>query len=97
MSSSPQRQEGGPAAVNHRHPFLQSRRQPHQHGAAASESALDVTAEERRERHLHHQGDVESVLAPPPASVAPSPGGDPAQPSQGGDSHADDDEVRWMR
>ena len=98
-SSSPQRESAASGAppLNHRHPFLQSRRQPHVHGAA-SESALDVTAAEKREHHHHHHNDVENATAPtPPASVAvaPAPAGDPAHPSNDGESREDDDdEVR---
>ena len=103
-SSSPQRHESASApAVNHRHPFLQSRRQPHQHGGPPSEtgggnaSALDVTAAEKSEHHPHAAADVENAAgaSSPPASVvvAPAPG-DPARPSTDGESHTDDDEVR---
>ena len=103
-TASPPRHESASAPAlnhNHRHPFFQARRQPHQHGAtAASESALDVTAAEKREHH-HHPRDVENAVGgnvPPslpasPVAVVPGPG-DPAHPSNDGESSHDDDEVR---
>ena len=94
MNSPPTRNEA--PALNHRHPFVQSRRQPHVHGA--SSEALDVTAAEKRE-HAGHHHDVEhatSGVPSPPASVAVSPApGDPAHPSNDEESHEDVDEVRF--
>lgn len=96
-NSSPQRHESASApALNHRHPFLQARRQPHQHGPSseANASALDVTAAEKR-AHQHHDIEQAAGVAPsPPASVAvvPAPG-DPAHPLTDGESHENDDEV----
>lgn len=96
-----------PAFRNHRHPFLQDRRTPHEHGggpASPNGSALDVTAAERREQHERHANDVEAASSGAGATaVAPSPSraGVPAvaMPSTDGgaeeeSSRSDDDEVR---
>ena len=103
-NTTPPRHESASApARSHRHPFLQARRQPHQHAPAGHEagdnaSALDVTAAEKRQHH--HHVDVEggggAPSMPSPASplvVAPAPG-DPAHPLNDGESHEGDDEVR---
>lgn len=99
-TTTPRPESASAPALNHRHPFLQERRQPHQHapGAGHEASALDVTAAEKREHHHRQQHDVEGgaaapSLPSPSVVVAPAPG-DPAHPSNDGESREDDDEVR---
>ena len=113
-NTTPPRHESASApARSHRHPFLQARRQPHQHAPAGHEagdnaSALDVTAAEKRQHH--HHVDVEGGGGAPsmpslasPLVVAPAPG-DPAHPLNDGESHEGDDEhvhyshrAPWLR